>query len=287
MGYRIGVACERGIPEERGGRSRNEDNYLVCHRGTARWLNREEPHIVDASGDGVLVAVLDGIGGHDEGHVASTAAAQVLAKLYQPGAPNRPARVLTRYVHESHQKLHYRARGSDGRVRMGTTLVVGWILKGTLHWVNVGDSRLYLLRAGRLSQLSIDQTRNAFLARDGQAPVEGGDHLAQGFIYGSRGLGHDMQLRIEDDLDNGTLLLSPHDVLLLCTDGISKVLSADEMADLLLRLHDPQLIADRLVTAALSAGSTDNLTALVLRVDQLPDDGVADWLDDGEETVQF
>jgi len=287
VAYRIGVVCERGLPEEEGGRSRNEDNYLVCHRGEARWLHREQPHTEPSDGDGVLLAVLDGIGGHDEGHVASGAAAKVLAKLYQPGAPQRPTRVLTRYIHESHQKLHYRARGPDGRVRMGTTLLACWILQGTMSWVNVGDSRLYLMRAGRLSQLSVDQTRNAFLVRDGKPPVNGGDHLAQGFIYGSRGLGHDQQLRIEDDLDNGKVMLSPHDVLLLCTDGVSEVLSEAEMADLLLRLPDPQQCADRLVAAALAAGSTDNLTALILRVDQLPDEGVDEWFDDGEETVQF
>ena len=287
MGYRVGVVCERGLPEEKGGRSRNEDNYLVCQHGTARWLHGERLEQQPADGDGLLVAVFDGIGGHGEGHVASGAAAQVLSKLFQPGAPHRPTRVLTRYVHDAHQKLHYRARGADGRVRMGTTLVAGWVLKGILHWINVGDSRLYLLRGGRLTQLTIDQTRNTFLVRDGKPPAPGGNHLAQGFIYGSRGLGHDTQLRIEDDLDNGQVHLSPHDVLLFCTDGISEVLTTETMTDLLVRLHDPQLTAERLVTAALSAGSTDNLTALVVRVDQLPDGGLDEWADDGEETVQF
>ncbi len=287
MGYRIGVASDRGLPEAQGGRARNEDNYLVCADGNARWLLDEEAHAEAASGDGILVAVFDGIGGHDEGHVASGAAAQVLAKLYQPGAPHRPSRVLTRYLRESHQKLHYRARGPDGQVRMGTTVVAAWVLRGTLSWVNIGDSRLYLLRRGDLEQLSIDHTRNTFRLRDGLEPEPGGDHLAQGFIFGSRGLGHDLQLRIEDGLDNGDEGLAQGDVLLLCTDGVTGFVDDDAIADILTRFEEPQQAADRLVSAALAGGSTDNITTLVVRVDYLSDDSFDDWLDDGEETVQF
>jgi protein phosphatase len=287
VSYRIGVASDRGLPESRGGRARNEDNYLVCADGTARWLHREAPHEQPAHGDGVLVAVFDGIGGHDEGHVASGAAAKVLAKLYQPGAPHRPSRVLTRYLREAHQKLHYRARGPDGSVRMGTTVVAAWLLRRTLSWVNVGDSRIYLFRRNSLEQLSVDHTRNTFRLRDGLPPEPGGDHLAQGFIYGSRGLGHDMQLRIEDGIDNGEESLGAGDVFLLCSDGVSGFVERDTIADVLHRFESPQQAADRLVSAALAAGSTDNITALVLRVDGFDEGAVDDWLDDGEETVQF
>lgn len=287
MSYRIGVASDRGLPPQRGGRARNEDNYLVCAEGEARWLHREQPHRQPAEGDGILVSVFDGIGGHDEGHVASGAAAKVLAKLYQPGAPHRPSRVLTRYLREAHQKLHYRARGDDGHVRMGTTVVAAWFLRGTLSWVNVGDSRIYLLRRDVLEQLSIDHTRNAFRIRDGLEPEDDGEHLAQGFIYGSRGLGHDLQLRIEDGLDNGDEPLHPGDTLLLCTDGVSRFVDSDRIHDVLARFDDPQQAAERLVATALAEGSTDNITALVVKVDRIADDSFDDWLDDGEETVQF
>jgi serine/threonine protein phosphatase PrpC len=287
VGYRVGVVCERGLPPVAGGRERNEDSYLRCVRGVVRYYADEAHHEEQADGDGALLAVFDGLGGHTEGHVASATAARVLAKLYQPGAPANPTRVLTHYIRQAQETLYFRARGPDGRVRMGTTLTAAWLLRGAMHWVHVGDSRLYHCRDGQLAALTEDHTRNAFRVRDGLGVEPGGDHLAQGFIYGSRGLGHDPQLRIDQGRDAGVVLLEPGDRVLLCTDGLSGALSPAQIRDLLLGGDDAQTVAEALVAAALAAGTLDNVTALVVVVDSAPDDDLVDWTDDGEETVQF
>ncbi len=287
MGYLFGVVCDRGAPPEAGGRERNEDSFLLCAAGEARVYADGQEQRKAVEGDGVLLGVFDGMGGHASGHVASSAAARVVAKLYQPGAPQRPARVLLRYLRESHDTLHARTLGPDGKGTMGTTASVGWLLRGQLHWAHVGDSRIYLWRRGTLRQLTEDHTRNAFLARDGRTLEPEGDHLAQSFIYGSRGLGHDAQLRLEHGLDSGAEVLEVGDRILFCSDGVSGVLSAARMGEILGSDLDADGQAQALAQAALDAGGLDNVTAVVVQVDPTPDDELETWDDDGEETVMF
>lgn len=285
MSFTVGVVCDIGAGPEQGGRERNEDNFLVCTNGTV-WYHVQGVHTrVPQVGDGVLVAVCDGMGGHSDGDVASTTAARVTAKLYQPGAPKRPAKVLLKYVHESHRQLHWAAR-SDGPVGMGTTLTAAWLLNGQACWVQVGDSRLYLYRNRQLKQLTADQTRNEFARRDGRPQTPDGDHLAQTFIYGSRGLGDNAALRLEQGLDSGTEVLHRADRLLLCSDGLTGVVDDARICRALSEHEDPQRAAEVLLRLAVERGSRDNITAVVVRVDDLPE-AVGEWMDDPDETVQF
>ncbi len=266
MAFAIGVACDRGVGAAGGGRDRNEDNYLIAANKQVRYRHGDRERTTPVDGEGALVAVLDGMGGHDDGHIASEAAAKILAKLFQPGTPPNPERALLRYVRDAHRTLHWKV-AERGPVTMGTTVAVAWLLHGTASWVNVGDSRIYRYRLGDLELLTLDHTRNEFARRDGATFVpDGADHLAQSFIYGSRGMGDNSHLRLEPGLDSGTIALQPHDVLLLCTDGVWGALAPERIADLLHEHPEPQDAAHHLVQAALEAGATDNLTALVVRM---------------------
>jgi protein phosphatase len=285
MSFTVGVVCDLGIGPTRGGRERNEDNFLVCSDDRVTYQEGGAPVTREQRGDGLLLAVCDGMGGHADGHVASTTAAKVMAKLYQPGAPRRPARVLLRYILECHRQLHWAARG-DGPVGMGTTLTAVWVVNGVAAWAHVGDSRLYLLRARTLTQLTADHTRNEFARRDGRPPLPDGDHLAQNFIYGSRGLGDNAALRLEQGLDNGAEELQVGDRLLLCSDGLTTVVDDGRIARTLIEHDHPEAAARALLALALERGSRDNVTALVVRVDSLPSD-VDEWNEDNDDTVQF
>jgi serine/threonine protein phosphatase PrpC len=286
MPFTVGVVCEIGVGPARGGRDRNEDNYLVCVDGIVRYHVRGENVTLTQEGDGLLVAVCDGMGGHENGDVAATAAVQVLAKLYQPGSPRRPSRVLLKYVQQCHQRLHQAAR-AEGPVAMGTTLTAAWLVNGQAAWVQVGDSRLYLHRDGRLLRLTCDQTRNEFARRDGRPATSEGDHLAQTFIYGSRGLGDNAALRLEQGLDSGAEILHPGDRLLLCSDGVSGVVDERALAGVLAEVRAPQEAAERLRDLALERGSRDNVSALVVGVDALPG-AVDEWTaDETDETLQY
>jgi protein phosphatase len=288
MGFSIGIVCSTGVGAARGGRESNEDNYLICNARQIAYRDGDAERVEKGSGEGVLLAVCDGMGGGDHGDVAATAAVRVLAKLYRPGVPREPSRALLKYIQESHRRLYWRAR-DRGPVNMGTTMTVAWMLNGKVTWTQVGDSRLYLYRAGRLIQVSADQTRNEFARRDGLAPVQDGDRLAQNFIYGSRGLGDNTGLRLELGLDAGAESLQRGDRLLLCTDGLWGWVDDVSVADVLKNTPDPQAAAVACMERAIARGSTDNITVMVVRVDQLNSDSTTSevWEDDDEETFMY
>jgi serine/threonine protein phosphatase PrpC len=286
--FTIGIVCSVGIGRARGGRARNEDNYLVCTGGKVCWRDGEAEHTEPGDGEGAIVAICDGMGGHRDGEVASTTAVRVLAKLYRPGVPSDGSRAMRRYVLESHRRLHWRARES-GPVTMGTTLTSVWLLNGQAAWVQVGDSRLYLFREGKLTQITADHTRNEFARRDGRANPPDGHHLAQNFIFGSRGLGDDSSLRMEAGLDSGAIELVAGDRLLLCTDGLCGVVDDASIGEVLRNTPEPQAAAIACLDRAIARGSTDNITVLVVRVDQPPPRAVADghWDDDDDDSTGF
>jgi len=259
----VSVLSDIGVGTARGGRERNEDSYLVCHDGRVRWLADGIEHEEEREGEGLLVAVFDGMGGHADGHVASATAARVLSKLYQPGTiPERPARVLSKYVQDAHRQLHTIA-AARGQVRMGTTLTAAWLIDRRAAWVHVGDSRLYLMRDGKLTRMTTDQTRNEFARRDSRTPTSDGDRLAQNFIYGSRGLGENARLRLDWGVDSGQLDVLPGDRLLLCTDGITSALD-DPTIETTLRAVGGDAAPLALKDRAVERDGRDNITALVL-----------------------
>jgi len=266
----IGTTCSLGIGPAHGGRTENEDNFLVALRGRLRLRNsRGETVEQDIEGGGVLVAVADGMGGHDQGEVASSQAVATLARLWQHGRPGDPERALADWLPRAHAELR-QVVSPSGPVNMGTTLSALWIVHDRAGWVHVGDSRLYRMRGGQLWRLSRDQTHAEFAQRDRREPGPNASYPAQSFIFGSRGLGHDAELRIDPGVDTGTLNLAVGDRLLLCSDGISGFVDDDRIASVLARARDPQEAADDLVDLAMESGSDDNVTAVVVHVRSLP-----------------
>jgi serine/threonine protein phosphatase PrpC len=284
VAIRVGIACDRGAGPSQGGRKQNEDNFLVAQDATIRMrhASRTAP-----TGDAVLAIVSDGMGGYEGGEEASRSAVEELASLATADGV-LTARALLQQVRDTHRLLHGRLSAAlDGQRRMpGTTLSLLRVTGDRAAWVNVGDSRVYRLRTGRLEQLSRDHTRNEFHRRDGTAETPDGDRLCQAFILGSRGLGFDSMVRLEPGIDADTVLLRSGDVFLLSSDGVHGSLDGEAMAACL-ATPDPQVAADQLRDAALSAGSTDNLTAVVVRAEGLLPIAAAPLGDDGADTIQF
>lgn len=265
--YLVGLVCSVGIGEARGGRTRNEDNYLVCRDGRTRWRDGDTEVVTEAPGStGILLAVADGMGGHDDGDLASSAAVQALSRLYLRPPPPDPEATLRDFLLDAHKRLRTRV-AVGGKVKMGTTLTVAWLLGDRLTWAHVGDSRLYHWREGRITRLTRDQTRGEFARRDRRAPPLHPDHLAQNFIYGSRGLGDDTGLRIDRGIDTGTVALRPDDRVLLCSDGLSGRVEDAWIGDLLRNVPEPTACAVSLMERAIASESDDNITTLVLRVE--------------------
>lgn len=285
MAYSVGLVCSVGVGPARGGRDTNEDNYVIGHEGRLCWREGADERASAVDGAGLLAAVCDGMGGHRDGEIAATTAARVMAKLYRPGLPRDPSGALRRYVMTSHRTLHERAR-THGPVKMGTTLTAVWLFERFAAWAQVGDSRLYHLHDGQLLRVTRDQTRNEFARRDSRAAVAEGHRLAQNFIYGSRGLGDDAALRLEVGKDSGIFMVEPGDRLLLCTDGLSGVVDDTSIGEVLRHTPDPQAAALACMDRAIARGSTDNVTALVIRVDAISPAPEHVW-DDEDSTATF
>jgi serine/threonine protein phosphatase PrpC len=233
----IGAATDVGRVREG-----NEDAYLVD----------------DAMG---LVAVADGMGGHRAGEVASATALEALRAAITSGRPLRES------IQDANEAV-FRKSLTDNSLRgMGTTLTAGTLASGgTLLVGHVGDSRAYLLHDGELKQVTVDHSLVEELVREGRLTAdEAAVHPQRSII--TRALGVDASV----DVDVYPVELAPGDRLLLCSDGLTGMVQADEIAATLRREDDPTRAATQLVDAANAAGGEDNITVVVVAVtDEAP-----------------
>lgn len=278
--YAIGVVCSVGVGPERGGRPRNEDNYLVCKDGRVVWRDgHHEAGYAVPRATGTLLAVADGMGGHEDGELASAAAVQAVSRLYVKPRPEDPERTLREFLAEAHRRIRARV-AAVGPVKMGTTLSVVWLLDGRAWWVHVGDSRIYHWRGGRLTRVTRDQTRGEFALRDSRPTPSNAHYLSQNFIYGSRGLGDDALLRIDRGIDTGSFGLLPGDRLVLCSDGLTSRVDDTWIADAVQNVPDPNACSVALLERAIAHQSDDNVTVMVVRVDDVPEAEGGTWDDE-------
>jgi protein phosphatase len=205
-----------------------------------------------------LYAVCDGMGGANAGEVASGLAAEALAGEVAKGTPLHAA------AEAANAAVFQHAHDNVEQSGMGTTLTA-FVLEGaTARFVHIGDSRAYLLRDGELRQVSDDHSLVGEMMRDGRlTEEEAAVHPHRSIL--SRALGTEPQARIDEFTED----LLPGDVLLLCSDGLSGPVPADAIRVALTR-SDPQAAAERLILEARRGGGPDNITAVVVRLDEGP-----------------
>jgi PPM family protein phosphatase len=215
-----------------------------------------------------LFAVADGMGGHQGGEVASQLALETLGRLTledsRDTAPN-----LADAVREANRAVLQRASTDPGLHGMGTTLTAVVAGANRVFLAHVGDSRAYLLRDGRLEQLTEDHTVVESLVQEGRLTRQEAEIHPQRSIL-TRALGVEGDI----DVDERSEEVQPGDRILLCSDGLTGMVPEPEIQRILAELDDPQRAADALVDAANDAGGQDNITALVL--DMVPDDGATE-----------
>ncbi len=208
-----------------------------------------------------LYAVCDGMGGAQAGEVASSLAAETLAAAVADGRP------LLAAAEEANAAVYERASGHERFAGMGTTLTAVLLEGDGGRFVHVGDSRAYLLRGGALRQVSDDHSLVGEMVRDGRlTEEEAAVHPHRSIL--SRALGTEASVSIDEfEVD-----LLAGDALLLCSDGLSGVVGADDIGSALVA-DDPQEAAEELVRLARVGGGPDNITALVLRIERPGDEG--------------
>jgi len=222
-------------------REGNEDSYLV-----------DEP----------LFAVADGMGGHRGGEVASQLALETVEKLFRKGTGD-----LAEQVQEANRAVFERSVEDRQVAGMGTTLTAALVEGDRIRLAHVGDSRAYLLRDGELRRLTEDHTLVHRMVTEGEISEEEAEAHPQRSVL-TRALGVDMFVDVDDDV----VQVRSGDRLLLCTDGLTGMVSEDEIKEVLQRVDDPTEASERLVRAANEAGGVDNITVVVL---DFSDDGRA------------
>ncbi|MCS6263396.1 MAG: serine/threonine-protein phosphatase [Nitrospira sp.] len=227
-----------------------------------------------------LWAVADGMGGHPGGDVASGLVTDSLAELAPTlggiaSAPDlheeeRATDRLTTMAEQAHASILTHAAQHPSLYGMGTTLVMAHLLplpKPRLLVLNVGDSRAYLVRAGTLTQLTRDHTLIEEYVRDGRlTPAQAACHPNRHVLTRAMGLAP----HLESDLFFFDLL--DGDLLLLCSDGLTKMLTDERILQTVRpHQHIPSLATQALIHTALDAGGIDNVTVVACTITEIPD----------------
>jgi protein phosphatase len=234
---------------------------------TGRKRRRNEDDFV---WDPPLFAVADGMGGAQAGELASALAAAALRER-SDREPGGEAQVVE-LVQEANRRVHQRALDDASASGMGTTMTVALFGEddGSVTIGHVGDSRAYVLRDGRLEQLTDDHSLVAELVRRGElSEAEAEAHPQRSVI--TRALGTDPDV----DVDAFTVSAQPGDVFLLCSDGLTTMLDSDQIAQLVLRHRDDLRRATQaLIAAANDHGGDDNVTTVLFEVAEAGDTSV-------------
>ena len=206
-----------------------------------------------------LLAIADGMGGHAAGEVASKIVISTLEPLDEDRRIDDLMGALRAAVAEANHGISQAVAQRSELEGMGTTLTALRFVGGQVGLVHVGDSRAYLLRNDQLTQITHDDTYVQYLVDAGKlTPDEAKDHPRKSVIL--RAL-----LGTEVEPDVSIREARDGDRYLLCSDGLSDVVSAETIADTL-QIEEPQEAADRLVELALRGGGPDNVTVIVADV---------------------
>jgi PPM family protein phosphatase len=206
-----------------------------------------------------LFAVADGMGGAKAGEVASAVAVDAVEGAQESSEPTEAQ--LANIVREANRRIYDLAVADESRRGMGTTLTLAKLHGDEVSLAHVGDSRAYRLRGGELEQLTRDHSLVAELERSGQITPEAAENHPQRSII-TRALGPEPDVEV----DTYTLAGRDGDVFLICSDGLTSMISDDEVASILRSAGSLDEAADELVRAANQSGGKDNITVILFRL---------------------
>lgn len=219
------------------------------HVGLRKKRN-EDSHFVGSH----LIAIADGMGGYVSGDVASQTVIKALAPFDREVSPEQLCSTLGQAVEAASLAMRQRIAADPAVAGMGTTLVAVMWSGGRFALANIGDSRAYLLRDGRLAQLTDDHVYGRLVSTAGRVPTlpERLSRFLDGRIDGR-------------SPDLSPIDITPGDRLLLCSDGLSSYVPDERIRGELSGVEAPAAI-ERLIGLTLEAGAPDNVTVLVVDV---------------------
>ncbi|MDQ6606415.1 MAG: Stp1/IreP family PP2C-type Ser/Thr phosphatase [Actinomycetota bacterium] len=213
-----------------------------------------------------LFVVADGMGGAQAGEVAS----QIAITAFEQGLPEAgsPEERLVTRVREANAEIYERSQAEHERAGMGTTLTAAYLDEAHLVIAHVGDSRAYLIRDGKLKQLTQDHSLVGELVRRGKLTEEqAAEHPQRSII--TRALGPEPSVEV----DTWTYPARAGDVLLLCSDGLTSMISEERIGQILASATGLDQAAEALIAGANEAGGRDNITVVLVRLEDVGGDG--------------
>jgi serine/threonine protein phosphatase PrpC len=216
-----------------------------------------------------VFVVADGMGGAQAGEVAS----QIAVEAFAQGLPDdgTPEERLAVRVQEANRRIYEVSRAEHERAGMGTTLTAALLDDGHVAIAHVGDSRAYLFRDGALQRLTKDHSLVGELVRQGKLTEEQAEEHPQRSII-TRALGPEPTV----DVDTWTYAVRADDVLLLCSDGLTSMVSEELIAEILGTTDPLDHKADQLIAEANAAGGRDNITVVLCRLEDVSGDAPVD-----------
>ena len=247
--------------------------------------NNEDAFVVDSNLGFMIVA--DGMGGHASGEVASKLATELTSQqlkralqtghvpvfFHVPDTPNLDKRslLLGDCIKFSNQAVYEAAQSNPANHNMGTTIVAALWLDDRLAVAHVGDSRLYTYHDGKLRQWTVDHSFvQEQIERGLLSPEEAENSEMKNMLTRSVGISEDVQVDVTE--------IKPEegDYVLLCSDGLTKMLTHEQMESVFKSETEPERIVDQLITKANQAGGGDNVTAVVAQVENGSKGSLAD-----------
>jgi PPM family protein phosphatase len=263
-----------GVTDRGRVRPANEDQYLIAdvegsmliqqtslaHEDRSRWF---------AGAQGKLLVVADGMGGHAAGERASTIAVDALTEYVLHTLPwffgvsrareDDMLGVLGAAMNACQQKIEQESAKNGELQGMGTTLTMAYIIWPRMYVVHAGDSRCYLVRGGRITQLTTDHTvAEQFVEQGALTPEQAQKSRYSHVLYNCIGGG---TADLQPEVRKATLEVG--DTLLLCTDGLSKYVKDDDLVASVTKQGNAESRCRDLLKQALDAGGADNITAIV------------------------
>ena len=265
-----------GITDKGKVRRSNEDQFLIAELTKSmrvRQTSLTEPKMQVGEERAHLFVVADGMGGHRAGEQASGLAVVAIEqftlntfKWFLGSTGSDTQKVLAQFqsaIVQADARILEEAAAHPELNGMGTTVTMAFNLGAQLYVVHVGDSRAYLYRNGQLDQITQDHTVTAEMVRSGALrPDEAAGHRLRHAITNVVG-GHELGVTAEAH----ALDVQPGDRLLLCSDGLTEMVSNDAIAAALHAEPSSERAATMLISQAIEAGGRDNVTVLIVRFD--------------------
>lgn len=243
-------------------REANEDHFLIAELSRMMRVSQTslpQPEILFGNRRGHLFLIADGMGGHRGGELASSLTVTTIERFMLDVF--RKAEDFKTALTQAHARLLNETVRHPEVTGMGTTLTMAIANNWNLYLVHAGDSRCYLFRDRKLRQLTTDHTMVAELVRRGVVkPEDAAHHRYRNVVTNVVGGSQTSVTAEVRELD-----LEPGDALLLCTDGLTDMLTDDQIGEILESEPDSTTACGRLVDKALEHGGRDNITAIVAR----------------------